>query len=113
MKEYSVKITRQAREHLRAIKRHIEEELLAPDAAKNIINELKKSIKSLSKMPGRIKLTDEEPWRSEGIHRMRVKNYYVYFWIDEDNAKVQVTSVIYVAREQVAQLELMEIETDL
>ncbi len=29
-------------------------------------------------MPERIKLTEEEPWRSQGIHRMRVKNYYVY-----------------------------------
>lgn len=110
MKEYTVRITRQARDHLRRIKKYIEEELLAPDAAKNTIETLKKEIKSLSKMPERIKLTDEEPWRSEGIHRMRVKNYYVYFWIDEDNAKVQVTSVIYVARDQATQLEFMELE---
>lgn len=41
---------------------------------------------------------------------MRVKNYYVYFWIDENNNKVQVTSIIYVARDQAAQLERMEIE---
>ena len=110
MKEYTVRITRQARDHLRGIKKYIEEELLAPDAAKNTIETLKKEIKSLSKMPERVKLTDEEPWRSEGIHRMRVKNYYVYFWIDEDNAKVQVTSVIYVARDQATQLEFMELE---
>lgn len=110
MKEYNVRITRQARDHLRGIKKYIEEELLSPDAARNTIGTLKKEIKKLSKMPERVKLTDEEPWRSEGIHRLRVKNYYVYFWIDEDNAKVQVTSVIYVARDQVSQLELMEIE---
>ena len=110
MKTYTVRITRQAREHLRGIKKHIAEELLAPDAAKNTIAAIKKEIKSLDKMPERIKLTEEEPWRSEGIHRMRVKNYYVYFWIDEDNSKVQVTSVIYVAREQAAQLILMQME---
>ena len=110
MKEYAVRITRQARAHLRGIKKYIEEELLEPDVAKNTIDSLKEEIKSLSHMPARIKLTDEEPWRSEGIHRMRVKNYYVYFWIDEDNAKVQVTSVIYVARDQATQLEFMEID---
>lgn len=110
MKTYTVRITRQAREHLRGIKKHIAEELLAPDAAKNTIAAIKKEIKSLDKMPERIKLTEEEPWRSEGIHRMRVKNYYVYFWIDEDNSKVQVTSVIYVARDQAAQLILMQME---
>ena len=110
MKTYTVRITRQAREHLRGIKKHIAEELLAPDAAKNTIAAIKKEIKSLDKMPERINLTEEEPWRSEGIHRMRVKNYYVYFWIDEDNSKVQVTSVIYVARDQAAQLILMQME---
>ena len=108
MKTYTVKITRQAREHLSGIKRYIEEELLSPDAARNMIATLRKEISSLSKMPKRVKLTDEEPWRSEGVHRMRVKNYYVYFWIDEDKRCVQVTSVIYVARDQTAQLEQME-----
>lgn len=110
MKTYTVRITRQAREHLRGIKKHIEEELLAPDAAKNTIAAIKKEIKSLERMPERIKLTEEEPWRSEGVHRMRVKNYYVYFCIDEENSKVQVTSVIYVARDQAAQLILMQME---
>ena len=110
MKTYTVRITRQAREHLRGIKKHIAEELLAPEAAKNTIAAIKKEIKSLDKMPERIKLTEEEPWRSEGIHRMRVKNYYVYFWIDDENSKVQVTSVIYVARDQAAQLLLTQME---
>lgn len=110
MKTYTVRITRQAREHLRGIKKHIAEELLAPEAAKNTIAAIKQEIKSLDKMPERIKLTEEEPWRSEGIHRMRVKNYYVYFWIDEENSKVQLTSVIYVARDQAGQLVLMQME---
>ena len=110
MKTYKVRITRQAREHLRGIKKYIAEELLAPDAAKNTIAAIKKEIKSLDKMPERIKLTEEEPWRSEGIHRMRVKNYYVYFWIDDENDRVQVTSVVYVARNQAAQLIIMQME---
>ena len=108
MKTYTVRITRQAREHLSSIKRYISEELFSPDAAKNTIAIIKKEIKTLEKMPERIKLTEEEPWRSEGIHRMRVKNYYVYFWIDDEHAKVQVIAVIYVARDQAAQLDLIE-----
>ncbi len=110
MKTYKVRITRQARNQLKEIKAYITDVLRAPKAANNTISILKKEIKSLSEMPERIKLTEEEPWRSEGIHQMRVKNYYVYFWIDEENAKVQVTAVIYVARDQVKQLELMDIE---
>ena len=110
MKIYTIRITRQAREQLRGIKKYIAEVLLAPDAARNTVAAIKKEIKSLDKMSDRIKLTEEEPWRSEGVHRMRVKNYYVYFWIDEENSKVQVTAVIYVARDQAVQLELMEME---
>ncbi len=110
MNTYTVRITRQARDHLRGIKAYITDELLVPEAANSTIARLKKEIKSLSTMPERIKLTDEEPWRSEGIHRMCVKNYYVYFLIDDENSKVQVTSVIYVARDQAKQLELMEME---
>ena len=34
MKQYAVRITRQARAHLRGIKKYIEEELLEPDVAK-------------------------------------------------------------------------------
>ncbi|MBR1693271.1 MAG: type II toxin-antitoxin system RelE/ParE family toxin [Lachnospiraceae bacterium] len=110
MKTYTIRITRQAREHLRGIKDYITNTLLAPEAAQNTVSVLKKEIKSLSEMPERMKLTEEEPWHSAGIRRMRVKNYYVYFWIDEANRKVQVTSIICVARDQAAQLEMMERE---
>lgn len=67
MRTYTVRITRQAREHLRGIKSYIANELLAPDAANNTIAALKKEIKGLAQMPERIKLTEEESWRSEGI----------------------------------------------
>lgn len=110
MKKYTVRITRQAREQLVEIKKYIEEVLLAPEAATNTMETLREEIQSLEDMPGRVKLTDEEPWRSEGIHRMRVRNYYVYFWIDEINSKVQVTAIIYAAREQTKQLILMKLE---
>lgn len=50
---------------------------------------------SLSHMPARIRLVDEEPWYSEGVHVKAVKNYLVYFWIGEDNKVVQGFAVIY------------------
>ena len=110
MKEYTVKVTRQARDHLHSIKAYIANELLAPDTAKEMIALLKNEIKSLSVMPERIKLTEEESWGNEGIRRMRVKNYYVYFWIDETNDLVHVIAVIYVACNQSEQLEKIEKE---
>ena len=110
MGEYRIRITRQAREHLREIRRYIEKELLAPIAAKNTITAIKAEMSSLSDMLGRVHLTPEEPWHSKCVHRTRVKNYYIFFWIDEENKKVQIIGVIYVRRDQSKQLEQMEME---
>ena len=108
--KYSIRITRQALAHLREIRRYIEEELAAPDAALNTIRAIRTEIAKLSYMPQKIQTIDEQPWKDEGFRRIRVKNYYVYFWIDEVNSKVQITSIIYVAREQANQLILMKME---
>ncbi len=59
-------------------------------------------------MPARIPLTAEEPWHSQGIHKMVVKNFLVYFWIDDKNLCVWVTAVIYGRRNQRQQLEKMD-----
>ena len=110
MDEYRIRITRQARDHLREIRRYIEYELLAPIAARNTIAAIKAEMQSLKHMPARIHLTPEQPWHDQGVHRDRVNNYYVYFWIDEENKKVQIIGVIYVRMDQSRQLELMDME---
>lgn len=110
MVEYKIRITRQARDHLREIRRYIEVELLAPLAAKNTIEAIKVEMQSLVHIPSRIHLTPEQPWHDQGVRRDRVKNYYVYFWIDEENKRVEIIGVIYVRRNQSRQLELMDTE---
>lgn len=110
MEQYRIRITRQAREHLLEIRRYIEKELLSPMAAKNTIAAIKAEIQSLGNMPNRVHFTPEEPWRSFGVRRTRVKNYYIYFWINEEGRTVQIISVIYVKRDQARQLEKMEME---
>lgn len=100
MRKYSIRITKQAREHLNGIKNYIEKNLLAPEAAYRKVHALRLKIKSLSSMPARVKLVEEEPWRSEGLRKMVVENYYVYFWIDEEKGIIQVTAVVYAKRDQ-------------
>ena len=108
MNEYRIKITRQAREQLKEIRRYIEKELLSPNAAANTLAAIKKEIQALPIMPARIHLTPEQPWYDYGIRRDRVKNYYIYFWIDEEKKIVQIMAVIYVRRDQSRQLEQMD-----
>lgn len=109
MGHYKVKITRQAKVHLQNIKSYISSILLSPENAKGTIKTLRSEMEKLSDMPGRIKLVDEQPWNSYGIRKKKVKNYYIYFWIDENAQKVQIIAVIYVKMNQNEQLKLLNI----
>ena len=72
------------------------------------MDDLKASILKLSVLPKKYPLIEEEPWRSEGVRKIVVKNFLVYYWIDEEYNKVQVTAVIYSKRDQIKQLKNME-----
>lgn len=109
-KTYNVKITSQAESDMQEIIYYITHELKAPEAALHLLDALEDSFSSLEHFPQRVALIDEEPWRTKGIHRLPVKNFLVYFWIDEDNMKVQITAVIYGKRDQLRQLSQMDME---
>lgn len=87
-KTYIVKITSQAEEQIQEIIHYITYDLKAPDAAFHLLVALEDSFTSLAHFPQRVALIDEEPWRTRGIHRLPVKNFLVYFWINEGNMRV-------------------------
>ena len=105
MDEYKIKVTRQAKEHLALIREYIATELKEPIIAKRILELLKSEMMSLQTMPYRVKCIDEQPWGELGFRKIRVKNYYVYFCVDENRKEVQILAVIYVRRDQAKQLE--------
>ena len=110
METYAVKVTSQAEAQIQEIIYYITHKLTAPDAALRLLDALEESFLSLSQFPQRIALVSEEPWRTSGIRRLPVKNFLVYFWIDEDDMKVQITAVIYAKRDQIRQLSQMDLE---
>lgn len=112
MGTYKIRITPQAKEHLRLIRDYIAHELKAPEVAKRMLVLLRKEISSLSEMPHRAPLIDEMPWHDMGFRKIRVKNYYIYFWIDEEKKEVQILAVIYVRRDQARQLEKLDTEKE-
>lgn len=107
---YTVKITRPVERQMTEIVDYISNRLQNPVAASRLLDELERQISSLSRMPYQVMLTEEEPWHSRGIHRLSVREYLVYFWIDEPEKKVQVTAVVYGRRDQREQLANMEME---
>ena len=102
--QYKLIILPEAQQDIRNIVLYIAGELAAPQAALNLQAEFEKEIRSLSKMPNRIKTVDEQPWKDAGIRKTRVKNYYIYFLVDDDEMAVKVNAVIYVGRDQNRQM---------
>ena len=100
MKKYDIKVVAHALAALEEISDYIAQELCSPQAAVNVLNSIRAEIKMLDTLPNRIPLVDEEPWHSEGIHKMVSGNYLVYFWIDEAEQTVKVLDVVYARRDQ-------------
>ena len=104
MDEYKVKITPQASVQMLEIFNYISSTLNEPVTAERLIDDLQNSILSLGTMPKRVALVDEEPWRSYGVHKMPVKNFLVYFWVNDELKEVHIIAVIYGRRDQLEQL---------
>lgn len=104
MSDYKIKITSQAIEHLKRIRGYIAIELSDSLAAKRLLEQIKSEMYSLQTMPRRVQCVSESPWRELGFRRTRVKNYYIYFWIDEAKKEVNIIAVVYTRREQSRQL---------
>ncbi|MCD7784719.1 MAG: type II toxin-antitoxin system RelE/ParE family toxin [Oscillospiraceae bacterium] len=105
---YKIEFTPYAENQLNGIYNYITYELLNPIAAEKNICNIENSIMNLSQMPQRIKFIDDEPWRSQGIRKFSVKNFFVYFWIDEEDYVVHVVTVAYARRNQVGVLSDIE-----
>ena len=107
---YSVEITPFAESALREIGQYIKVNLGSTQNTISTLSAIREEITGLDVMPARFALTPDEPWRSEGVHRMLVRNFYVYFWVDEAAKTVRVVHIVYVGRIQKAQLDLMDME---
>lgn len=101
---YEVKLTAQAIGQIEEIVQYISKVLLVPETARKWVDTLQREIAKLDFMPSRYPFTEEEPWRTKGIHKMPFKSFLVYYLIDEDKKAVWVTAVIYARRDQIAAL---------
>ena len=102
-KRYIVIVTNQAQEQLEATKQYYVYKLHAKDAAHE-------TFADLEVYPKRGRLTEEEPWRSQGIRIRPIKTHNVYYWIDEVEMTVWVTAVIATRMDQQEQLKKIKMK---
>lgn len=105
--EYFVRLTSYSIFQIQEIISYISKVLLVPETAAAWSDYLEKQIAGLHIMPARFPLVDKEPWRTKGIRRMPVKNFLVYYFIEENTKEVWITSVVYSKRNQLNALKDM------
>lgn len=110
MDVYEIIMTVDAADDLIELRDYIAEVLLAPDTALAYIRMLREKIGTLGVMPERNKCLDDEPWRSRGIRKMMVKNFVIYYRIEESDKRVYVLNIIYAKREPLRMMAQMEID---
>ena len=76
-------VSREARKDLEGIRAYIRDDLANPDAARRIIGELKKSVLSLSSMPGRGKPLDALLPVHTDYRYLMCENYCVFYLTGE------------------------------
>lgn len=79
MNEYEVRVTRQALEQIKEIVHYISTDLMALNAAHNLLDKIKAEITKLSSFPKKHALIDEESWRTEGVRKIVIKNFKDYY----------------------------------
>ncbi len=110
MPDYRIIIIPDAIRDLTELRDYIADVLLAPETALAYIQTIRREIGSLARMPARNKCVDHEPWHSRGVRKIIVKNFYVYYRIDEATGTVYVLNVIYARRDQLKALSHMKLD---
>lgn len=62
----------------------------------------------MDSLPERNPLVAINKWKKQGIRKTIVKNFIMYYWIDQKNMVVHITAVVYGKRHQLRELEKME-----
>lgn len=99
MEIYRVDISETAEEDLRDIVRYISSELNVPITALNMMDLIEKAIAGLSDNPQRCPVITDDKLSVMGYRKLIVKNYIVFFTIDEKFKVVDVERILYARRD--------------
>ena len=98
MTEYTVKISSYAYRNIEEIYQYISQQLLAPDAAKNLALDLENAILSLDQFPYRGALRKHGRYAGKGYRQLLVKNFTIIYRIVEEKQQVIILTVHYSPR---------------
>ncbi|MDO5377454.1 MAG: type II toxin-antitoxin system RelE/ParE family toxin [Clostridia bacterium] len=97
---YKVVYLPTARKQLEDVVMYIAVDLHAPDAAMNLADEVDEAVRKLKEMPYRFPLYHTLYAMKHEIRFFPVKNYHVYYVVDEDMKTVEIWRVLHKLQKQ-------------
>ena len=99
MATYRVDISEPAERDLRDIVKYISSQLSAPETALSMLERIESAMLRLSDMPQRHPFASDERLAQMGYRLLRVKNYIVFFSIDQQRQIVDIERILYARRD--------------
>lgn len=99
MANYKVDVSAPAQSDLIDIIRYISAQLAASVSAVHMMEIFEEALMSLSDLPHRFPLIDDELLSQLGYRKMIVKNYVVFFSVDDTNKIVNIERILYGRRD--------------
>jgi addiction module RelE/StbE family toxin len=99
MAKYRVEISEPAENDLRDIVRYIAAQLSAPTTALKMMQTMEDAIAGLEHMPKSYPPVLDDRLQAAGYRKLIVKNYIVFFTIDDGKKIVNVVRVLYTRRD--------------
>lgn len=99
MEKYRVDVSEPAENDLRDIVRYISAQLSAPMTALKMMDTIEEAITGLAVIPQKCPLATDERLAMMGYRKLLVKNYIVFFTIDEKSKAVDVERILYARRD--------------
>ena len=91
-------MTKNATNDLIEITKYISNELLAPYTAKKLLKNIRVAVTNLAQMPTRHALVNDKKLALQGIRKLLVDNYIVFYIVSEESNTVKVVRILYSRR---------------
>lgn len=99
MSKYNIEITEPAERDLFEIGNYIAKELLEPGIAAKVVNKIAENVFELEEMPLRNALVADERLAQQGIRKVVVDNFIVFYIVSEERKTVIIIRILYGKRD--------------
>ena len=96
---YQIGFTEPAEEDLRATLRYISHVLDSPAAARDLLSETERQLETIAAVPYSCPLVRDDYLASKAIRSLRVKNYRLFYVVNQAESTVSVIRFLYARRD--------------